>query len=227
MPSVIFVRHGQATFGEGDYDRLSPRGREQAQVMAEHLVSQRTRIGVVLSGGLGRQRQTAEPIAAALGCELELDSRWDEYDSDDILSHHSNSPVRQDRPPGSDAPKVSSREFQEVLERAVLEWIAAEGSGPANERWPSFTRRVDSALADLSRRLQSGETALVCTSGGVLAALCTRLLGVPAPTFVVFNRVMVNAGITRVLMGRSGATLLSFNEQGHLLGRTGSGVTYR
>ena len=32
----------------------------------------------------------------------------------------------------------------------------------------------------------------------------------PDPTFVVFNRVTVNAGITRVLLGRSGATLLSF-----------------
>jgi broad specificity phosphatase PhoE len=182
---------------------------------------------VAISGGLGRQRATAEPIAAALGLDLEIDPRWDEYDSDDILSHHSTSLVRQDRAPGTDAPEVSSREFQAVLEQAVLDWIAAGPDGPAAESWPRFGERVGAALTDLSRRLSSGHTALVCTSGGVLAALCTRLLAVPDPTFVTFNRVTVNAGISRVLLGRSGATLLSFNEHAHLLGGDPTLVTYR
>jgi broad specificity phosphatase PhoE len=227
VPTVIFVRHGQATFGEADYDRLSPRGLEQAQVVAEHLAAHEARIDVTLSGGLGRQRQTAEPLAAALGCDLEVDPRWDEYDTDDILAHHSSSSVRQALAPGSEARRVSQSEFQRVLETALLEWIAAEDSGPATESWAAFRGRVGAALADLERRLQPGQAALVCTSGGVLAALCTQLLGVAPETFVRFNRVTVNAGVTRVILGRSGATLLSFNEQGHLLSDDGSLVTYR
>jgi broad specificity phosphatase PhoE len=227
VPAVIFVRHGQASFGAADYDRLSTRGLEQANVVAQHLMGEGARIDVAVSGALGRQRATAEPIAAALGCELEIDSRWDEYDADQILTHHSTSSVRQQRAPGSDAPEVSSREFQDVLERAVLDWIAAGTAGSAAESWPRFSERVSSALTDLHGRLSSGQTALVCTSGGVLAVLCTRLLSVPDPTFVVFNRVTVNAGITRVLLGRSGATLLSFNEQAHLLSDGRWLVTYR
>jgi broad specificity phosphatase PhoE len=227
VPAVIFVRHGQASFGAADYDRLSTRGVEQANVVAEHLLGERVRVDVAVSGGLGRQRATAEPIAAALGCELEVDSRWDEYDTDQILEHHSTSSVRQQRAADSDAPEVSSREFQDVLERAALDWIAAGTAGPAADSWPAFSERVSSALTDLGRRLSSGQTALVCTSGGVLAVLCTRLLSVPDPTFVAFNRVTVNAGLTRVLLGRSGATLLSFNEQAHLLCDGRSLVTYR
>jgi broad specificity phosphatase PhoE len=227
VPSVIFVRHGQASFGASDYDRLSDRGKQQAQIVAEHLLRLQTRPDVAISGGLGRQRATAAPIAAALGLDLEIDPRWDEYDSDDILSHHSTSRVRQDRPTGSGTPKVSSRDFQAVLERAVLDWIASGPDGATAESWPRFGERVAAALTDLSRRLSSGRTALVCTSGGVLAVLCTRLLRVPDPTFVTFNRVTVNAGISRVLLGRSGATLLSFNEQAHLLGGDPSLVTYR
>jgi broad specificity phosphatase PhoE len=227
MPTVILVRHGQATFGEADYDRLSPRGLEQVRVVAENLVSQGASVDVTLSGRLGRQRQTAEPLAEALGCDIEVDARWDEYDTDDILTHHSSSSVRQARAAGSDAPRISQREFQQVLEKALRDWIVAGKSGPATECWTAFTGRVGAALADLERRLQPGQTALVCTSGGVLAALCTQLLGVAPETFVSFNRVTVNAGITRVLIGRSGATLLSFNEQGHLMAADGSLVTYR
>jgi broad specificity phosphatase PhoE len=227
VPTVIFVRHGQASFGTVDYDQLSPRGMEQARVVAEHVVRRGPGIDLVLSGSLGRQRATARPIGEVLGHEVEIEPRWDEYDSGDILTHHSNSPVRQDRPPGSDAPAVSSRDFQVVLEAAVLDWIAAGRAGTAAESWPAFSERVHSALLDLSRRLRSGQVALVCTSGGVLAALCTRLLAVAAPTFVKFNRVTVNAGISRVLLGRSGATLLSFNEQLHLVSGDESLVTYR
>ena len=50
--------------------------------------------GRVLSGTLGRQRGTARPIAAAFGCELEIDPRWNDYDSDDIPEHHSATAAR-------------------------------------------------------------------------------------------------------------------------------------
>jgi broad specificity phosphatase PhoE len=227
VPTIILVRHGQASFGSADYDRLSPLGLEQAQVVARHLNRERRCIEMVLSGSLERQRASAEPIAAAVRREVEIDPRWNEYDSDDILTHHSTTPLRQHRPPGSDAPQATAREFQGLLERAVLDWIAAGDGGPSTESWISFSGRVDAAIADLSRRLRSGQSAVVCTSGGVLAALCTRLLAVPESTFVLLNRVTVNAGVTRVLVGRSGATLLSFNEQAHLLSDGTSLVSYR
>jgi len=227
LPTLLLVRHGQASFGEANYDVLSATGVEQARVVAADLAGRGVRVDRVVSGSLGRQRATAEPIAATMARPVEVDTRWDEYDADDILEHHSESSVRQDRPPGTEAPEVSPREFQMVLERALLAWIAAGESGPAREPWPDFADRVTAALEDLGRDLGSGETAVVCTSGGVLAALCVALLDVPPATFVAFNRVTVNAGLTRVAHGRSGATLISFNEQAHLLEPDGSLLTYR
>jgi broad specificity phosphatase PhoE len=224
---LLLVRHGQASFGTADYDVLSPTGLEQAEVVATDLSRRGVRIDRVVSGSLGRQRGTCVPIAVVAGCPVEVDPRWDEYDSDDILEHHSTSAVRQDHPPGSDAPVVSSREFQQILERALQDWIQAGPASPSAEPWPRFGRRVQAALADLGAGLRSGETAVICTSGGVLAALCVALLAVPPPTFVAFNRVTVNAGVTRVAWGRSGATLISFNEQAHLLAPGTSLLTYR
>lgn len=227
LPTLAFVRHGQASFGEADYDVLSMTGVAQAAHVAEVLTGQGVAVDRVISGGLGRQRGTAEPIAAAFGATVEIDPRWDEYGSDDILEHHSDTAVRQDRRPGSGAPEVSSREFQVILERALLEWLDAGDASPSREPWPRFSGRVTSAMAELGAGLGSGQTAVVCTSGGVLAALGVALLAVPAATFVAFNRVTVNVGITRVACGRSGATLLSFNEQGHLTADGGALLTYR
>lgn len=227
LPTLILIRHGQGSFGGVNYDILSETGVAQAQAVTHDLVHRGTRVDRVVSGALGRQQGTAEPIAVAFGRSLQTDPRWDEYDSDDILEHHSTSLVRQDRKAGSPAPEVSSREFQLVLERALLQWLAAGKASPCAESWPAFAARVSAALRELGRDLGPGETGVVCTSGGVLAALCVGLLAVAPETFVAFNRVTVNAGVTRVAYGRRGATLISFNEQAHLLGPGPPLSTYR
>ena len=43
---------------------------------------------------------------------------------------------------------------------------------------------------------------------------------------MALNRVTVNTGITKVVRGRSGTSLLSFNEHAHLTGVSGM-LTYR
>jgi broad specificity phosphatase PhoE len=225
LPAILFVRHGQASFGEADYDVLSPTGVRQAQAVGDELLARGIRVDRLVTGGLGRQRATAEGIASRTGNKVEIDERFDEYSSDDILENLSDSPVRQDRQPGME--QVSSREFQEILEPALLDWIAAGAGGPCHTPYAVFAERLRSGLHDLGRQLGSGETAVVCTSGGVLACLAVAMLGVAEATFVPLNRVTVNAGITRVAYGRSGATLLSYNEQGHLLGHEPPLLTYR
>jgi broad specificity phosphatase PhoE len=221
------VRHGQASFGTANYDVLSSLGHRQAEVLAGVLTRERRRISCVVAGSLARQQATAAPIAAALGRPVEADSRWNEYDADDILAHHSTTAARLDRPAGSDMPSVSAQEFQILLEAALLAWIAAGESGPTDESWPAFAARARAAFGAVLGGIGPGETAVVCTSGGVISALCVELLAVPAATFVHFNRVTVNTGITRVAIGRSGSTLVSFNDQGHLQDPAGELLTYR
>ena len=227
VPTILLARHAQASFGTSDYDVLSPHGVEQAAALAEDLVRRGVQIDEVVSGSLARQRDTAEPVAAAAGCGLTVDERWNEYDTDDVLTHHSATPVRAERRPGDAAPAVSSRDFQDLLDAALPAWIAAADEGPALERWPAFSERIAAALVDLAAGLDSGRTALVSTSGGVVAATCVALLGLPPAAFVAFNRVTVNTGVTKVVHGRRGTTLVSFNEHAHLERDGRSLVTYR
>jgi hypothetical protein len=61
----------------------------------------------------------------------------------------------------------------------------------------------------------------------VIATLCGILLGIPEIGLVKLNRVTVNGGITKLVSGRGGLTLLSFNEHGHFEGEHSSLLTYR
>jgi len=67
----------------------------------------------------------------------------------------------------------------------------------------------------------------VFTSGGVLAAACVQLLALADHTLVALNRVAVNTGITKIVHGGRGTTLVSFNEHAHLERDGFSLVTYR
>ncbi len=91
--SVLYlVRHGQASFGTEDYDRLSPRGKDQSQSLGTFLMRAGTTPTSITSGDMKRQRQTAQGLieAADWDTKLDIDPGWDEFnasDRDQRLSH--------------------------------------------------------------------------------------------------------------------------------------------
>jgi broad specificity phosphatase PhoE len=222
MPLMVIVRHGQASFGSDDYDVLSPVGRQQAQATAAALSAAGLDAARIISGSLRRQRDTAEAIADAYGLTPTVDERWNEYDADPVLAAHSPSALRLEHPDSADAVPTSPREFQAVLERALEAWVRAGEDSPTTETWPAFNARVSDALQ--SAGSAGAGTTVVVSSGGVIGALAVSLIGVDPVSFPRLNRVTINCGITRVIVGSAGTTLVSFNEQGHL---RGGALTYR
>jgi broad specificity phosphatase PhoE len=214
MPSILLIRHAQASFGAADYDVLSELGSRQVAALVAGLEQRGVTAARVLSGTLRRQRDTAVPCAAAQGVEVELDPRWNEYEDRDILTHHSDALVGLERHAG-DQP-ISSREFQNILNVALRSWIAAGEASPCRETWPQFRERLRTALTDVTASLGKGETALVVSSGGAISAVTATLLDVPPVTLVTFNHVSINAGISKLAIGRGGTTLISSNEHAHL-----------
>ncbi|MFI9123111.1 hypothetical protein ACIGW0_27580 [Streptomyces bikiniensis] len=65
------------------------------------------------------------------------------------------------------------------------------------------------------------------TSAGPLAAVWGALLSLPDEGVVALNRVAVNASVTTLAVGGSGAGLLAFNEHAHFAGDRRRTVTYR
>lgn len=214
IPSILLIRHAQASFGASDYDILSELGHRQVTALVDGLERRRIAADVVISGRLRRQRDTAGLYAAALGLEVEIDPRFDEYDVRDILSLHADLPAGLEHRPGE--PELTSREFQRALNQALGGWLAAGADGPTREPWPVFRARLSDAVRGLAGRLGKGETAAVISSGGAIGAIGAELLGLPPEAMITLNHVTVNTGISKLTVGRGGITLVSFNEHAHL-----------
>jgi broad specificity phosphatase PhoE len=225
VPTILLIRHGQASYGTDDYDRLSEVGVVQASAVVAELQRRGARIERVVHGSLRRQRDTAAPTVAALSLPAVVDPRLDEYDMDEIVTAHTDSDVRTNAV--RDGEQVSSREYQRVLELGMNAWIDAGSEGRSSETWPAFAARCSEGLSAAADGLSSGSTAVVFTSAGVIAALCCSLLDLPPKTAIVLNRVAVNGSVTKVASGRSGLSLVSFNEHGYLEGGDGGLVTLR
>ncbi len=218
MGAIYLVRHGQASFGATDYDALSPRGFEQSTVVGAELLRRGVVFSQVRSGSLARQRDTAATALKVLGSDVPVveDPRWNEYDHVDIARHHAGG-----------APQEDSRAYQGVLDAALAAWTSAGDGGPCTETWPAFLARCRSALEELVASLGKGEHAVVFTSGGVIATICGLLMGTPEAGLLKLNRVTVNGGITKLVSGRGGVTMLSFNEHPHFEADAASLLTYR
>ena len=130
MPIVLLVRHGQASFGGDDYDRLSDLGRRQAERTGRWLVDRGLRRPVAMHGSLRRQRDTAALALDAAGLRVEprIDPRWDEYDHIDLVRRYAAAH-------GSEEPR-SSREFQGLLDSALTaRYPRSEKIGQFVVRW--------------------------------------------------------------------------------------------
>lgn len=212
MPAIAILRHGQASFGTDDYDRLSDLGRVQAQVAGQELVRRGLRSPVLVSGSLLRQRDTAAIAGRELGAASDrIDPRFDEFDAHAAVDAHLG------RKGATDG--MSSREFQGHLDEVMGEWMATDDA-----RWRQFVDGAMAGLTELAQSLPAGHDAVVVSSAGVTAAITGRLLNADAAGVIALNRVSVNASITTVVWGSRGLSLVAFNDHAHLLGASVDGV---
>lgn len=218
MPLIVLVRHGQASFGTADYDELSELGRRQAELVGAELARRGLRDPELVTGRLRRQRDTARLLMPAAGIARAptVDGRWDEYDHLDLV-HRYLDPARVEHGISD------SRAFQALLDEALTAWSA----DPADDGWARFAGGAAAALRELADRLPAGRDAVVVTSGGVIAALAAGLLQAPTATAIALNRVVVNAAITTVVIGRAGVNLMSFNDHAHFAGPGRALLTHR
>ncbi len=215
MGLLLLVRHGQASFGTDDYDVLSETGWAQARLLGGWLAERGVAPSTIVRGGLRRHRETLEAMAESAAWSLDevvTDPDWDEFDHLGVVASHPEVP---------DGP-LDRRAFQRVFEEATARWTAGEGEG-FPEPYAGFVARCRGALERASAAAGSGETVVVVTSGGPIG-VCAATLVDPdddvqasvARRWARFNAVTVNSSVTRVVLGSTGARLLTFNEHPHL-----------
>jgi broad specificity phosphatase PhoE len=220
VPAILLVRHGQASFGAEDYDVLSAVGHRQAEIVGERLAALGD-VTRVVTGAMVRQRDTAVPLLARVGLAADEDVRFDEYDHVELVRRASDDP-------GTDLADIDTtdprRAFQTVLERSLARWTDGRHDD-YHESYVAFRARVRDGVADLADTLSG--TAVVVTSGGVIAAICADALGLDVDGWARLNTVIVNSSITKLVVGRRGTTLVSMNDHAHLEPHGSEVLTYR
>jgi len=222
VPSILLVRHAQASFGGGDYDVLSGLAVEQTRALRAHLAARGLALAhlTVVAGPRRRHRETA--AQAFPGAPLLIEDDWDEYRADEVIAHYGGPEAAgASLARSAGGPALSSRAFQAVLDAALERWIADPGS-----TWTPFWHRTSGALARLASELPSGNVGIVFTSAGAIASVAAAVLGAPS-AFVPLNRVQLNTGVTKFVVGRAGTSLVSFNDHAHLESPARSLMTYR
>jgi broad specificity phosphatase PhoE len=213
MPTIHLIRHAQASFGKSDYDRLSPQGERQAMLLGKALVARGVSPDLVVSGSMRRHAQTA----ALAGFTPEVDKGFDEFDHDQVIIAHKPA-YRVRAVLLADLARTGhpQRAFQEMFTAATERWV--QGGDGYSESFQAFCERSHDAVRRVAERLGKGETAVVFTSGGPIAAVVSRLLSGGDGLWSRLNPVAVNTAITKVVSGRTGLTVVSYNEHGHVDG---------
>ncbi|WGP06765.1 histidine phosphatase family protein [Bacillus subtilis] len=208
MSVLYLVRHGQASFGTDDYDRLSDLGKEQSRIAGRFLGAQGIEPDRIVHGEMLRQRQTAEGLLEGMGLSMDahVDSGWNEYAAWELTG------VLDDVDPRA---KHDSKIFQGELERGAARWASGEHDEDYRETYKQFTSRVERALDDAVAAMGSGQSTIVVSSAGAIAWTAARLIGGGFDQWMAFNRVTINTGITKIITGRGGTSLISFNDHGH------------
>ena len=227
MGLLLLVRHGQASWGADDYDVLSETGWEQARLLGQALGARGISPDLAVVGAMRRHRDTAQACLRELGPggrpdgpDPQVDGGWDEFDHVAMLA--------KIQPP-FEGRRPTKAEFQQWMEAATDRWTGGDHDDDYAESFPAFTDRVGSALRRTAEAAGSG-TAIVFSSGGPISWATASLLAedrdVAGRLWRRLNPVCVNSGVTRLVTGRRGVTLVSFNGHDHLDGVPES-LTYR
>ncbi|MGB9012172.1 MAG: histidine phosphatase family protein [Aeromicrobium sp.] len=204
MGAIHLVRHGQASWGSDDYDQLSDLGYRQAAALGTSWEAGGFRPTWSVSGSMKRHAQTAVAAIDAIDGDLyDVDARWNEYDHLGLAD--ATDPAT--RP-------TDARTFQATLDARLTEWVS--GGVPGPEPFDLFRARVLGALDAATEEAGSGKSVAVFTSGGPIGLVASHLLVGDDSLFIAVNRVVINASVTTVIVGRGGRRLLAFNEHTHI-----------
>ena len=189
MAQLYWVRHGQASFGQSNYDQLSPLGYQQAQWLGEYFVQQGVIFDHVVSGDLSRQVQTADQIVAAgnTAAQRTVNQGFNEYPLMALRQHYAK-----------DFPDLETiqtpNDFIWQLPLALKLW-ASDSNPDLPESWAGFQQRVSDGLQQIQSDC-SGNV-LVVSSAGTIATVLSHIMGLNFDSLVHLNLNTKNTSVSQ------------------------------
>lgn len=230
MSTLLLIRHGQASFGAGNYDKLSEMGITQSFFLGEHWVQTDRKIDFAVSGIQQRQKHTLEVVADVYRVagktfpEPLLDESFNEYDATGIMTKFFPKLMTQNarlqeimrlQSSGEINSTSGRKSFQEVFEIVMNRWIEGDTGADDLESWDLFNSRVVVGIKRIMEEHPDGKTVAIFTSGGPICAAMKFALDLTYRKALELSWVVKNAGITEFKFKRDKFTLTGFNMTPH------------
>ncbi|MGC1502660.1 MAG: histidine phosphatase family protein [Sulfitobacter sp.] len=210
MSELLVIRHGQASFGQDNYDVLSDLGHKQSEALGALLRD----IGWVpdrlVTGTLKRQRDTM--VSMGFTQVPEEHAGFNEYDFGDLLKARFKGAV-------PDLVKGERRAHFRALRDTVFEWQDAAFDG-ASETYAEFTARVEAARCFACDT--KAKRVLVISSGGVIGQMAASALGADKRYMMELNLQVKNTAMTRFMFSGPKFGLHEFNATPHFMTPSGA-----
>jgi len=227
--TLYLIRHGQASYGEVDYDKLSAKGQEQARALGGFLAS--AKLDAIYAGPHRRQQQTAAyaiEAATALGIAPPAPAplaELAEYPAFEMLTHLMPKLCAEDPKFAELATAPTPRLLDDAFHAILGRWSRDEWNVDGVERVEVFVGRVRTALDRVIRAAGSGARIACVTSAGPIGVAVGLTFGIPAERMVRTSVVIRNASVTELRFRSHNfdwqpdqLSLVTFNGTAHLGG---------
>lgn len=230
MGTLYLVRHGQASFLQQNYDKLSPVGEAQSRLLGEYWSRHGVIFDRVCVGPRARQKDTVELVraayqAATLAFPVPLVlPEFDEYSGEAVLKHgltellETDSAIRD-----LHSMFVSSANdtelhanFQRLYAAIIGGWVRGAFTVPDVETWTEFSERVNSGFTKFLSAGARGERVAIFTSGGPVAIAMQRALHLAPEDTLELTWMSRNSAWSEFLYSARRFTLSSFNIHAHI-----------
>jgi len=209
MPRVILVRHGQASAGTDNYDRLSPKGVRQATLLGEFWARQNVNVDAAFNGTLERQQHTAKLALQPLTCSPDVTvlPAIDEYDHTKVDLVHGEGIT-------SDGGAI---EFDDYL-NIMRHWKnTPDADKHSLESFQHFEQRGWQAIREAALKAEPRATLVFFTSGGIVSTVLQQVLSLSFEQTMHLIWETRNASITQLHVSENASYMLDYNTVPHLL----------
>lgn len=236
MSEIYLIRHGQASFGEDNYDKLSPTGVKQAEILARCLAKSGKRFDAVYTGEMERQQKTAQEFiryyteSKLFVAQPNISAAFNEYDSFSVWKALIPEMIEEDPTLSNDLEKLpgDQKVFQRIFSLLMARWTKGNYKSSDIPRWDDFINNVKQGIDELTARHGAKKRVVVFTSGGPISISVRMALNLSNQKTLEISWQLMNASITRIKYNSRGIMLAGFNDVTHLeLERDQSLLTYR
>ena len=210
MGTLYLVRHGQASFGAEDYDRLSPMGMQQSARLGEYFAHKGVKFEAAITGTLVRHAQTYAGICKGAGLDISPIA-WpglNEYDGDAVIA--AIHPRELAKP---DTPELYRLHFR-LLRDGLTQWMNGVVSPRGMPSYTDFVAGITSALDHVRKNFEGN--VLLVSSGGPISTAVGQVLGTTPEATIEMNLRIRNSAVSEFVFNPKRHALLTFNTLPHL-----------